>query len=273
MNSTAVEIEKLKQLSEANSNSNYISIYTSKKQQNLSNIPILKPLLIIILSGCKVIGNKTKLACNTGDFIFFTDVQSMNMRNIPANTNYFALLIDFEFSDFNDTSININPKKNNEYTAGKVNPALYKCISQMIECLEWASDDIITNRRKEIIKLLVHSGYENLACLPNRKETTQKVIEIFNKKDNKKITIDEICKEICMSKATLYRKLKLEGENIQKIKEKLVMGQALHLLQTSNFSTEYIAEMIGYSSSTRFSQRFKANFGLTPRELKNTKRN
>lgn len=71
MNSTAVEIEKLKQLSEANSNSNYISIYTSKKQQNLSNIPILKPLLIIILSGCKVIGNKTKLACNTGDFIFF----------------------------------------------------------------------------------------------------------------------------------------------------------------------------------------------------------
>ena len=272
MKDTELEIERLKTLSTTLNHKKCVSTYKSKLQQDLSNIPILKPLLVVVLNGCKIVGNETKVACNVGNFVFFTDVQTMNMRNIPANTNYFAVLVEFEFSDFDNNIINNNTNKSETYTFGKANNALYKCISQLIECLDWATEDIIENRRKEIINLLVSSGYQNLAHLPNQKETTQKVIEIFKKNDNKKITIDDVSKEICMSKATLYRKLKFEGENIQKIKEKVLMGRALHLLQTSSLSTEHVATMVGYSSTARFSQRFRAYFGLSPKELKNTKR-
>lgn len=74
-----------------------------------------------------------------------------------------------------------------------------------------------------------------------------------------------------MSESTLYRKLKAEGENIQKLKEKILMGKAIHLLQTTNLSIERISEQVGYASSLRFSQRFKSYFGLTPRDLRNTR--
>jgi len=272
MKDTELEIERLKTLSTTLNHKKCVSTYKSKQQQDLSNIPILKPLLVVVLNGCKIVGNETKVACNVGNFVFFTDVQTMNMRNIPANTNYLAVLVEFEFSDFDNNLINNNANKSETYTFGKANSALYKCISQLVECLDWATEDIIENRRKEIINLLANSGYPNLAYLPGQKETTLKVIEIFKRNDNKKITIDDVSKEICMSKATLYRKLKFEGENIQKIKEKVLMGRALHLLQTSSFSTEHIATMVGYSSTARFSQRFRAYFGLSPKELKNTKR-
>lgn len=264
-------LNKLKNLSETNSNYNCISTYCFENQQNLLNVPILKPLLIIILSGSKIVGDERKLTCNMGEFIFFTNMQSINMRNIPGHSSYFALLIEFEFSDFYNLSHSIETKKINDYTIGKTSNSLYKCVLQFIDCFEWAPKEIVESRRVEIIKLLITLGYENLVCFPNNKETSKKVIDIFMKKRNKKITIDKICKEIFMSKSTLYRKLKSEGENIQKIKEKVLMGKAIHLLQTTNLPTEHIAEMVGYSSSIRFSQRFKSYFGLTPKELKNTK--
>lgn len=261
--------DKLNNLNDVINSYPYISTYRSKKRQILLNTPILKPLLIIILDGHKIVGNKTKLACNVGEFIFFTNMQSVDMRNIPSNSNYLALLIEFEFSDFCNLPLKTEKNKYEGYTTGIINDALGKCVLQFIDMLDWAPQEILEGRRIEIIKFLISMGYENLGYLPNHKETTQKVSSLF--RENNKITTAEICKKIYMSESTLYRKLRSEGENIQKIKEKILMGKAIHLLQTTNLSIENISEQIGYASSVRFSQRFKLYFGLTPRDLKNTK--
>ena len=105
MKDTELEIERLKTLSTTLNHKKCVSTYKSKQQQDLSNIPILKPLLVVVLNGCKIVGNETKVACNVGNFVFFTDVQTMNMRNIPANTNYLAVLVEFEFSDLDRKSV------------------------------------------------------------------------------------------------------------------------------------------------------------------------
>ncbi|MWP63017.1 Helix-turn-helix domain-containing protein [Gilliamella bombicola] len=260
---------KLNSLDAIINSSPCISTYRSKKRQILLNIPILKPLLIIILNGHKLVGNKTKYTCNVGEFIFFTNMQSVDMRNIPSNSNYLALLIEFEFSDFYNLPLKTEKIKYEGYTTGSINDSLGKCVLQFIDMIDWAPPEILEGRRIEIIKLLISMGYENLSYLPNHKETTQKVINLF--RENNKITTAEICKKVCMSESTLYRKLRSEGENILKIKEKILMGKAIHLLQTTNLSIERVSEQVGYASSLRFSQRFKLYFGLTPRDLKNTK--
>lgn len=262
-------INKLNTLNDTINTYSGISIYSAKKRQILLNTPILKPLLIIILDGHKLIGNKTKLTCNMGEFIFFTTMQSVDIRNIPCHSNYLALLIEFEYSDFYDLPFKTEKKKYEGYTIGAVNDSLGKCVLQFIDMLEWAPQEILEGRRIEIIKLLIAMGYDNLGYLPNYKETSQKVINLF--REDNKMTTAEICKKICMSESTLYRKLRSEGENIQKIKEKILMGKAMYLLQATNISIERISEQVGYASSLRFSQRFKSYFGLTPRDLRNTK--
>lgn len=145
-------------------------------------MPILKPLFIIILDGHKIIGNQTKLTCNLGEFIFFTDMQSIDMRNIPSNSNYMALLIEFEFSDFYDLPFKTENNKHSDYTVGRINDSLCKCVLQFIDMIDWAPQEILESRRKEIIKLLITMGYDNLGYLPNRQETTQKVSNLFKKK-------------------------------------------------------------------------------------------
>ena len=71
------------------------SVYSSIKEQELLNVPIIKPLLILVLSGKKALGKQNELACQAGDFIFLSTNPALDMRNIPKDNEYFALLIDF----------------------------------------------------------------------------------------------------------------------------------------------------------------------------------
>ncbi|WP_462154574.1 helix-turn-helix domain-containing protein [Pseudoalteromonas piscicida] len=49
------------------------------------------------------------------------------------------------------------------------------------------------------------------------------------------------------------------------------LGHGLHLIQTSYEPIGLIAEKCGYSSSSRFTDRFKQLYGLTPSALRKTR--
>jgi AraC-like DNA-binding protein len=74
-----------------------------------------------------------------------------------------------------------------------------------------------------------------------------------------------------MSESTLRRKLKVESTSVQEIKDSARLGLGLHLLQTSQHSIGIISDKCGYQSQSRFTERFKKQFGLTPSELRKTK--
>ena len=69
----------------------------------------------------------------------------------------------------------------------------------------------------------------------------------------------------------IRRKLKQEGTSIQDIKDQVKLGAGLHLLQTTLEPIGLIAQICGYHSQSRFTDRFKARFGLTPSQLRKTK--
>lgn len=72
------------------------AVYSSIKEQHLLNVPIVKPILIVVLSGDKELGKDNEFVCHSGEFIFLSDSPSINMRNIPKDKEYFALLIEFD---------------------------------------------------------------------------------------------------------------------------------------------------------------------------------
>lgn len=83
------------------------AVYSSVKGQHLLNVPIAKPLFIAVLSGDKVLETTTtennvdnaELVCSTSEFVFLPDSPAINMRNIPKEADYFALLIEFEYQN------------------------------------------------------------------------------------------------------------------------------------------------------------------------------
>lgn len=245
------------------------SVYTSIKEQKLLNVPIAKPLLIVVLSGDKELGINNELICHSGHFIFLSDSPSINMRNIPESDEYFALLIEFDHQDFKGLTINASNKKN--YYIGKTTSDLEKCLQQFVEVALWAPQQLWSSRKREIISLLCHMGHQEILYLLGSPQIKDQLHEMFINQGFHELTIEHICERLSMSESTLRRKLKLEGTSVQEIKDQARLGLALHLLQTSNHSIGIIADKCGYQSQSRFTERFKKQFSLTPSELRKTK--
>ena len=245
------------------------AVYSSIKEQKLLNVPIMKPLLIVVLNGDKELGSVDKFTCHSGDFIFLSDSPALSMRNIPKNEEYYALLIEFDYQIFEGLQLNTSNKQ--DYCIGKITPILEKCLLQFVESCLWAPEEVSILRKKEIIELLCYLGHKKILSMVGNTKIGHRIHDMFCKQNYDELTIEYICRALAMSESTLRRKLKVEGTSVQEIKDQARLGQGLNLLQTTHYSIGLIAEKCGYLSQSRFSERFKGRFGLTPSELRKTK--
>ena len=80
--------------------------------------------------------------------------------------------------------------------------------------------------------------------------------------------VGEIASRLAMSESSLRRHLAAEGASAGKILADVRLSRALDQLQTSRLPIIEIALMAGYDSPSRFAARFRARFGLAPREIR-----
>ena len=69
----------------------------------------------------------------------------------------------------------------------------------------------------------------------------------------------------------MRRKLSAEDTNFQTIKDRIKLGHGLYMLQTSDTPMGLVANACGYQSQSRFTDKFKVMYGLTPSELRKTR--
>lgn len=245
------------------------AVYSSLREQRLFNVPIIKPVFIAVLDGEKRLGKTAETICPAGSFIFLSNDPMLDMRNIPSEREYFALLIEFEQQDF--TVFNNRPRTTQKYVVGKVEKNLQTLLQQFIEWSALAPAELWPIRRVEILQYLDLLGYHSIRTMAGNTSLTEKVHEFVRANMAEDINNTELCAHLAISESTLRRKLQAEGTSVQDIKDQTKLGYGLHLLQTSADSIGVIAELCGYQSQSRFSERFKQRFGLTPSELRKTK--
>jgi signal transduction histidine kinase/AraC-like DNA-binding protein/ABC-type xylose transport system substrate-binding protein len=86
---------------------------------------------------------------------------------------------------------------------------------------------------------------------------------------NENFGVDDICKEIGISRVQLYRKVKaVLGFNINDYILSVRMQKAKHLLLNEDLTISEISFKVGFSSQAYFSTVFKSKFGFTPSEFK-----
>lgn len=246
------------------------SIYASHQEQKITNVSISKPLLIFILNGSKHLGKDHPVECPTGTFVFLSNSHQVDMRNIPSQNEYFAVLIDFEYEDFAEFEKN-NTAASANYIQGEISPILKKALVQYIEFSSMAPPNIIKYRKREILEILYCSGYTEICHIHVPPNTSAKVHTIISNDLASDWSVELIAAHLCMSTSTLRRKLKSEGNTIRDIRNRSRLSHGLHLLQTSQFNIGHIAEQCGYQSQSKFTAQFKLCFGMTPREIRKSK--
>jgi len=247
------------------------SVYSSAKAQHILNVPVIRPLLIFVLAGYKRLGVQNEITCSAGNFIFLSNTPTITMRNIPDDSEYFALLIEFDYADFE--CLKQRNSRSEKYFQGPINLTMEFTLQQLVEWSAFSSEDIWSLRRQEVLQILLHLGFGHVCTIMEPPALSHKVHTIVSANIENDLGADFISSMLAMSESTLRRKLSAEGSSLKMIKDRVRvrLGHGLHLVQTSLDPIGRIAEQCGYSSQSRFTDKFKQLFAITPTELRKTR--
>lgn len=83
--------------------------------------------------------------------------------------------------------------------------------------------------------------------------------------DNSDFSVEDLSREMCMSRVTLYRKiLSLTGRSPLDFIRSIRLKRAAQLLGKSGMSIAEIAYQVGFNDPKVFSKSFKEEFKVTP---------
>ncbi len=99
-----------------------------------------------------------------------------------------------------------------------------------------------------------------------------KVIFYINENYQKEISLEKLCKQFFLSKATLCKRFKnVLRCSIMEYVFRVRLNKAKSLLSTTNKSIEEISFLCGFSSANYFSLIFKKEIGLSPLNYRKTR--
>jgi len=123
-------------------------------------------------------------------------------------------------------------------------------------------------RREELLQLIYLSGHDEVSSIVGHPSLSHQLHDIVSENIAADWSVGRLAEKLAVSESTLRRRLNAEGASIKSIVSRARLGQGLFLLQTTMEPIGRIAERCGYQSQSRFTDKFKQQFGLTPSELR-----
>lgn len=140
--------------------------------------------------------------------------------------------------------------------------------------------------RKEIMRTAIYdndiansnaseqlTAYMKIVELPQYYGTSRLVVQELIQRirridSNPSLIVEDIAKKIKLSKRSLQRHLKMQGETFSSLLDKVRRYYALHYLLEKNFTVHDTSRLLGFADRSGLSMAFKRWIGISPRELK-----
>jgi len=117
---------------------------------------------------------------------------------------------------------------------------------------------------KKMIQEKAKEAFDELNQDSSLRQQVKSLIQI--NLSNQKSNIDSVSQELCMSRQTLYRKLKEEGTDFKKLLNEVRKTQAIELLVSDKANILHISLQLGFKESSSFYKAFHRWYGMTPSE-------
>lgn len=99
----------------------------------------------------------------------------------------------------------------------------------------------------------------------------QRVQQVLGESPEHPWRAPDVAERLGLSEASLRRNLARSGASFRSLLDEVRMTEALNLLMTSDNRIQDVAAAVGYACGSRFTARFKARYGLTPRMLRSVR--
>ena len=132
-------------------------------------------------------------------------------------------------------------------------------------------DNLIENRRR-VYEFYV-SSLPSEGPMPKGKVSEQEkkflrsIQEYVHSNVHRNITVDELAEVVCLSSSSLYKKMKeYSGLSPMEYVMKVRLHKAVELLKDDSMSVQEVAMAVGFNTHSFFSECFKREFNMTPRQ-------
>ncbi len=134
-------------------------------------------------------------------------------------------------------------------------------------------DAPLPHRNPYLYSALLQHVNKLIGQLRHRSSITDRVRRIISKQLPSGPDVDEVARAMNMSRQTLYRKLKREGESFQNLAETVRQELAMRYVAEGKYGMSEVAFLLGFSELSAFSRAFKRWTGETPKQYRARHRN
>lgn len=248
----------------------HVAHFRGKREQPLHNVFIHAPTLYWVEQGRKQLWwQEQSYEFNRANWLVVPAGQYLTFVNTPMQNAFNARAVTF-----------FQPPPAewlNEEVSLRAAPPMVKVTDALRYCFEIICDmsnkDLSAHTQQQLL-LAFYAELRHIDALhllfPSENQLVRDKLATYLSAapgDDHKIEI--AAQHLAMSRATLTRKLAAEETSFRHILTEIRMSHALGLLQRK-FSQMDTALACGYQSEVRFTQRFKEQFGLTPRQYQMT---
>jgi AraC-like DNA-binding protein len=256
-----------------------VGIFHCLQPQALRDVPIHQAIAVLVVSGRKIIlVGERKIEVDPGELLLLPGGCTVEVGNHPGPLGepYLGLAMSFSQQTIEQlrraygTEIPADTRPHWRAVAPK---DMVAAMAQWVDwCLHHPPDPTLSRHRQvEILMLLARTGIAGNLLIARHSAWGEQVVQLIAQDPAKEWSAAMVCQRLGIGESTLRRHLSQEGVGFRQLLEECRMVTSLALLQETYWPVGQVAEAVGYKSHSRFSERFKRRFGLSPVELKKTR--
>ncbi|ABV86574.1 helix-turn-helix transcriptional regulator [Shewanella pealeana] len=260
-----------------------IERFYGQKSQPLRNVPVYTPSIIAVTSGVKaLLWQGETLVFDPNHWLLASSTQALTFVNEPYQSKFQSIQLSFlsppsewvlklhAKSEISDSTFLSSPSL-------KVNDSLNFAFLQLIAMSEQSLSSAVQQCYLDAFYLqLNEQGALSRLFEGDFLSLREKVSRYLSADPAANHTIDNTCSHFAMSQATFMRHLSKEGTSFRVILAEVRMLCAIGIMQSISarnavpLSQLELAIRCGYQSESRFSQRFKTQFGISLKQYMKT---
>lgn len=258
-----------------------VGIFHSRSPQSIHDVPIHMPFMVLVTSGVKeIVFGGRRLLIKPGELLLLPGGCRVEVANYPGNKgdHYLGLAMGFPEESITQFRRSYGDDAMSQQSSLWSVEAPEEVVASMGQWIDWCCQHPVTpalaqHRQVEMLMHLARAGSAGNLLLNREASWRERVAQLVSLEPSREWEAAEVCRRLAIGESTLRRRLQEEGTGFREIMEETRLVAGLALLQETFWPVGQVAEAVGYRSQSRFSERFKRRFGLTPTELKRTRMN
>ncbi|MGR5130956.1 helix-turn-helix transcriptional regulator [Vibrio alfacsensis] len=250
-----------------------ITIFRAEQLQKLRNVRIHSPSIIQVITGSKrLFWKESALDISHSELLLCEASTSLSFENLPQKGRFLSRMFSFHCLP-TEAMLEMSMRLGKEDRSPSLDAdnALHETLNALFSferhCM---SKETQTFWVMGLYQQLAERGALHQLFVSSNITFSQKLSRYLSFSPGEEHTLEEAAERFAMSRATLIRKLKQEGTQYREVLAEVRLNHALYLMQNGHYHVAMLAQLCGYQSEGRFSQRFKGKFGLTPSDYMKT---